>query len=54
LRANGEAGENVSFIFEFPKAKEVAYSVMAGLVPAIHVFIAATLLRRGCPAKGRA
>jgi hypothetical protein len=28
--------------------------VMAGLDPAIHVFLAATLLRRGCPAQGRA
>src|SRR5712664_116126 len=28
--------------------------VMAGLVPAIHVFIAAILPRRGCPAQGRA
>jgi hypothetical protein len=28
--------------------------VMAGLDPAIHVFLAVTLLRRGCPAQGRA
>jgi hypothetical protein len=28
--------------------------VMAGLDPAIHVFLAATPLRRGCPAQGRA
>jgi hypothetical protein len=28
--------------------------VMAGLVPAIHVFLATMLLRRGCPAQGRA
>jgi hypothetical protein len=27
--------------------------VMAGLVPAIHVFLAATKLKRGCPAQGR-
>src|SRR5262249_62375159 len=27
---------------------------MAGLVPAIHVFIAAQKARRGCPAQGRA
>jgi hypothetical protein len=29
-------------------------NIMAGLVPAIHVFVVATLLRRGCPAQGRA
>jgi hypothetical protein len=29
-------------------------TVMAGLVPAIHVFLAALLLSRGCPAQGRA
>ncbi len=29
-------------------------SVMAGLVPAIHVFITEMLLRRGCPTQGRA
>jgi hypothetical protein len=28
--------------------------VMAGLVPAIHVFFWATEERRGCPAQGRA
>jgi hypothetical protein len=28
--------------------------VMAGLVPAIHDFNFAELLRRGCPAQGRA
>src|ERR1700730_2878966 len=28
--------------------------VMAGLDPAIHVYPAATLSRRGCPARGRA
>jgi hypothetical protein len=28
--------------------------VMAGLVPAIHVFLADMPLRRGCPAQGRA
>ena len=26
-------------------------AVMAGLVPAIHVFLLAETLRRGCPAK---
>jgi hypothetical protein len=34
-----------------------SYSVMAGLVPAIHVFAAvrkAVEARRGCPAQGRA
>ena len=30
------------------------HTVMAGLVPAIHVFPAASSLRRGCPAQGRA
>jgi hypothetical protein len=29
--------------------KRIRFFVMAGLVPAIHVFLAATLLRRGCP-----
>jgi len=29
-------------------------TVMAGLVPAIHVFPATTPLRRGCPAQGPA
>jgi len=28
--------------------------VMAGLVPAIHVFAVAMLLRRGCPRQARA
>jgi hypothetical protein len=28
--------------------------VMAGLVPAIHVFLAALSLRRGCPGQARA
>ena len=28
--------------------------VMAGLVPAIHAFVAARRIRRGCPARGRA
>jgi hypothetical protein len=28
--------------------------VMAGLVPAIHVFLAAALSRRGCPGQARA
>jgi hypothetical protein len=32
----------------------IATSVMAGLVPAIHVFLAAAPLSRGCPAQGRA
>jgi len=27
---------------------------MAGLVQAVHVFFAVMLLRRGCPARGRA
>jgi len=27
---------------------------MAGLDPAIHVFVTATMWRRGCPAQGRA
>jgi len=27
---------------------------MAGLVPAIHVFLAATAARRGCPGQARA
>jgi hypothetical protein len=31
-----------------------ALAVMAGLVPAIHVFSAIPILRRGCPAQGRA
>jgi hypothetical protein len=30
---------------------EHTHDVMAGLVPAIHVFDAARLLRRGCPAQ---
>jgi hypothetical protein len=50
LRANGEAGEKVSFIF----FSLDVFSVMAGLVPAIHVLLAATRSRRGCPAQGRA
>ena len=33
--ANGEAGEKVSFIFDFPER----FTVMAGLVPAIHAFL---------------
>jgi hypothetical protein len=32
----------------------IPFSVMAGLVPAIHVFFAARPQRRGCPAQGRA
>jgi hypothetical protein len=32
----------------------VRFFVMAGPVPAIHVFLANTPLRRGCPAQGRA
>src|SRR5207237_9054543 len=30
------------------------FFVMAGLVPAIHVFLVQTAPRRGCPAQGRA
>jgi len=32
----------------------ILFFVMAGLVPAIHVFLADMPLRRGCPAQGRA
>jgi hypothetical protein len=32
--------------------KPILFFVMAGLDPAIHVFLAAALLRRGCPAQG--
>jgi hypothetical protein len=35
-------------------SKELQFFVMAGLVPAIHAFIAAVLLRRGCPGHRRA
>ena len=35
-------------------ASVIQHSVMAGLVPAIHVFGNARSLRRGCPAQGRA
>jgi hypothetical protein len=30
------------------------FLVMAGLVPAIHVFLTQWKIRRGCPAQGRA
>ncbi|MGY4567386.1 hypothetical protein ACVWY5_000456 [Bradyrhizobium sp. USDA 3256] len=52
LRANGEAGEKVSFIGEF-LAKALS-SVMAGLDPAIHVFASVEDPRRGCPGRARA
>jgi hypothetical protein len=32
---------------------QLELTVMAGLVPAIHVFNAAKQVRRGCPAQGR-
>jgi len=35
-------------------ANASALSVMAGLVPAIHVFLAGGDQERGCPAQGRA
>src|SRR6266404_2017140 len=45
LRANGEAGENVSFIGRISlKGRSLFFSVMAGLDPAIHVSIAANSL----------
>jgi hypothetical protein len=34
--------------------KMSSFSVMAGLVPAIHVFLAAAVIRRGCPGQARA
>jgi hypothetical protein len=34
--------------------KEDSLFVMAGLVPAIHVFLAAAAIRRGCPGQARA
>jgi hypothetical protein len=34
--------------------KKIPFLVMAGLVPAIHVFLAWELQGRGCPAQGRA
>jgi hypothetical protein len=36
------------------KLKLIRVFVMAGLVPAIHVFFSSTQQRRGCPAQGRA
>src|SRR5271169_4506528 len=53
LRAKGEDGENESFIGNVLK-EAACFSVMAGLVPAIHVLLAMRLLGRGCPAQGRA
>src|SRR5438105_7763496 len=38
----------------FKESKAFLFWVMAGLVPAIHVFLAATSLRRGCPGQARA
>src|SRR6266446_3361708 len=32
----------------------ITISLLAGLVPTIHAFFAGMLLRRGCPARGRA
>jgi tRNA A37 threonylcarbamoyltransferase TsaD len=32
----------------------IAFPSWPGFVPAIHVFIASALMRRGCPAQGRA
>jgi hypothetical protein len=32
----------------------ILFSVMAGLDPAIHVLLAVTPLRRGCPGQARA
>jgi hypothetical protein len=32
----------------------IAFPSWPGFVPAIHVFLASALLRRGCPAHGRA
>jgi nucleoside recognition membrane protein YjiH len=48
--------ENASSIFKLFSnfLKLILFSVMAGLVPAIHVFLADMPLRRGCPAQGRA
>src|SRR5258708_37231972 len=54
LRANGEAGENVSFIDYSLEEREPLTSVMAGLVPAIHVFLVVASSRRGCPRQARA
>jgi hypothetical protein len=41
-----------TFMCVFPLAALTI--VMAGLDPAIHVVLSARLLRRGCPAQGRA
>jgi hypothetical protein len=51
-----EIAEEIKFCAQwiFRALKRIHYSVMAGLVPAIHVFLAARLPRRGCPAQGRA
>jgi hypothetical protein len=46
-KAGHDGREAVRFNSSWPGIKPF---VMAGLVPAIHVFGVATLLRRGCPA----
>ena len=53
--------EPVKECFPHPESLTVAnglnvsrFFVMAGLVPAIHVFLVQTAPRRGCPAQGRA
>src|SRR5712664_4075113 len=44
--------ENAASIFSaLQQVERNRFFVMAGLVPAIYVFLAATLLRRGCPDK---
>jgi hypothetical protein len=47
--------EKATSIFRlFLTFENESFSVMAGLDPAIHAFLAAAPSRRGCPAQGRA
>jgi hypothetical protein len=56
IHQSSEMAENASSISNALSnhLKPSLFFVMAGLDPAIHVFLAAALLRRGCPAQGRA
>jgi hypothetical protein len=43
------------FLSDFlPRSEAIYFLVMAGLVPAIHVFLAALQIGRGCPGQARA
>jgi hypothetical protein len=62
MDCEGRAGQGKEFARQFLRGRidqaraelrELA-AVMAGLVPAIHVFPVAMPFRRGCPAQGRA